>query len=48
MPRQCRMQLVVIGTSRRLCRTDGTPVSDVCCWHLADIGADAEHVRSWG
>ena len=22
--------------------------SDVRCWHLADIGSDAEHVRSWG
>ena len=46
MPRQCRMQLV--GPRVDCVARNGTPVSDVCCWHLADIGSDAEHVRSWG
>ena len=26
----------------------GSVRAEVCFWHLADIDADAEHVRSWG
>ena len=37
---------VACGTSIQRIAKDGTRLADVCFWHLADIDADAEHVRS--